>query len=275
MVRLPVRCGARFSLLAATCAALALSSSLGGCGLDDGGTPRTAAAPTQQSVDPASATSAPTSAAPASSTATPTIVDAFPGWDVTPIPGATPDTSKAFWYIPYLNEAIKSPIFDGTIAGIRIGSGVDPGSACNSGRTTTGTPADASGTPVDPESSFKPDGIGGPERVIVGLCDGKPVLAEATYLVSADPTVMRFGGDIQVYRHFGAPIVVRAIPSDRWSESTIAGHPAAVAQPILPDIGLGESAVIVYVDGIVTSVQAVGIPWPQVLQFAAGLFDGD
>jgi hypothetical protein len=200
-------------------------------------------------------------------------VDAFPGWDVTPIPGATPGTSKAFWYIPYLNQAIKSPIFDGTIAGIRIGPSVEPGRACTTARTTDGTLRATAGTPVDPQSRFKPDGIGEPDRVFVGLCEGKPVLAGATYDVSADPMVKRFGGTIQVYRHFGAPIVVRAIPSDRWSEGTIAGHPAAIARPILPDIGLGESAVIVYVDGIVTSVQAVGIPWPQVLQFAAGLFD--
>ena len=36
-----------------------------------------------------------------------------PAKDVTPPPGATPDTSKPFWHIPYINQDEKRPTFVG------------------------------------------------------------------------------------------------------------------------------------------------------------------
>lgn len=202
----------------------------------------------------------------------PTAVATPPGPDVTPPPGATPDTSKEFWYIPYLNAARQSPIFDGTIAGIRIGPSVDPGTSCPGGSLLRGVLADSVNTPVTVASTFVPDGRRDAADVKVGLCDGEAATAEATYGVSPDPAVKRFGGTIQVYRHRGLPIATLSIPTDRWSAGVVSGVPAAVARPILPDIGLGESAVVVFKDGIVTVVHADGIPWAQVLQFAEGLF---
>ena len=45
-----------------------------------------------------------------------------PAKDVTPPPGATPDTSKSFWHIPYINQDEKRPVFVGKLNGYTIDS---------------------------------------------------------------------------------------------------------------------------------------------------------
>jgi len=198
-----------------------------------------------------------------------------PGPDVTPLPGSTPDTSQPFWYVPYLNQSYKTPLFDGTIAGVHIASGGDYGLPCDTNVTPVEGAAGltaVAGTPFSLTSSFRPDGIASPDRIIVGLCRGRPVSAEATYPVTSDPATMRYGGTILVFRHAGLPVAGLSIPRDRWSAGAIAGRPAAIARPILPDIGLGDSAVVVLDGGVVTIVSASGIPQAQVEKFAAGLF---
>lgn len=209
---------------------------------------------------------------PASAENPPTAFPEPPGPNVTPAPGTTPDTSKPWWYVPYLNAERDKPLFDGTIAGVRIAYGEDPGNVCPDGKQTIGSYNDTIGTSLSLKPSYLPKGAEPESDAFVGLCDGKPAIAQATYLVSADPLVPRYGGSIVILRHRGKPVASLAIPRDRWHEGTVAGHHAAIAEPILPDLGLGESAVIVYSDGILTEVHADGIPMADVLKVAEGLF---
>jgi DNA-binding CsgD family transcriptional regulator len=208
-------------------------------------------------------------------TATPPtlVVGEPPGPDVTPIPGATPDTSQPWWYVPYLNADRDKPRFDGTLAGIRIGPNVDPGSSCEGGVTSMGTVSDTTGTRFDLELPYQPpQTTRQPGSEYVMLCDGQVVSSEADYTVAADSTGSPFGGSLKVYRHVGDPIASLSIASERWRAGTIATRPAAIAEPILPDIGLGESAVVVYGDGVLTEVHADGIPMDELMKVAESLF---
>lgn len=194
-----------------------------------------------------------------------------PGPDVTPIPGTTPDTSSAWWYVPYLNaEQNKAPL-DGTIAGIRIGPDVDLGRGCPAG-LKLGAIDDTSGTQFDLALAAHPPKttlIPGSEYVV--LCDGQVVASEASYSVGADTTGAPFGGHFQVSRYGGEPYASVSIAANRWTESKIGGVPAALAEPILADAGLGQGAVVQYRDGVNTKVTSWGIPLDQLLRIAEGL----
>lgn len=208
-------------------------------------------------------------------TATPPtlVIGEAPGPDVTPIPGATPDTSQPWWYVPYLNAQRDKPLLDSTIAGIRIGPDVDPGSSCTDGTSSLGTVADTQGTRFDLELPYQPPAtVRQPGNEYVTLCDGQVVSSEADYTVGANPAGSPFGGSFKVYRHVGDPIASLSIASERWRTGTVATLPAAIAEPILPDIGLGESAVVVFNDEVVTVVRGNNIPMDEVLKVAESLF---
>jgi len=111
-----------------------------------------------------------------------------------------------------------------------------------------------------------------PGNEYVTLCDGQVVSSEADYTVGANPAGSPFGGSFKVYRHVGDPIASLSIASERWRTGTVATWPAAIAEPILPDIGLGESAVVVFRDGVVTVIHANNIPMAELLNVAEALF---
>jgi hypothetical protein len=195
-----------------------------------------------------------------------------PGPDVTPVPGTTPDTTQPWWYVPYLNAERDKPLLDDTIAGIRIGPDVDPGSSCNDGTGSPGAAADAKGTRFDLDLPYQPPKTTRqPGSEYVSLCNGQVVSSEADYTVGADPDGSPFGGSFKVYRHIGEPRESASIPAERWKELIIAGLPAAFAAPILDEIGLGQGAIIQYRDGVVIKVAAVGIPTDQLIKIAEGL----
>lgn len=209
---------------------------------------------------------------PATAEAIPTPFPEPPGPDVTPIPGTTPDTTEPWWYVPYLNAARDKPLMDGMIAGVNISPAADPGRVCPTGEKAEGTFADTVGGPLSLSPRFLPQGAEEASNVLVGLCDGEPVTAEATYLISPDPSVPRYGGSVVIFRHAGEPVAALAIPRERWHEAMVGNHAAAVAEPILSELGLGESAVVIHDNGVLTELHADGIPMGDVLKIAAGLF---
>lgn len=195
--------------------------------------------------------------------------------EVTPEPGATPDTALAWWYVPYLNADRMRPVEVQSINGITFGPGLHGSEvACDGklawqpvpvtdiadGRVSIRTAAfPATGELLEPDPTFD-----GPL-----FCDGDPVAAGARLDFEPGASEALLGGWMSIYRVVTEdPVVSLAIPTARWSSGMIGGYPAAVAEPILPDIGLGDSAVLIYAEGVLTKVQANGLPMAMVLQVA-------
>lgn len=196
-----------------------------------------------------------------------------PGRDVTPIPGATPDISQPWWFVPYVNQDSAKPRFEGTVNGIVIStSPIGPEAKCEAPSYST---LDlVAGTELGIEPAYLPAGAvteptsGGP----VLVCDGTPVSAEAAFSIPADEKGGVRGGDIWIYRYRSTTARAQALaPADRWTSGTVGGVLAAIAQPILPDLGIGNSAIIFYRDGVVTRLTASGIPLDQLQKVAEGL----
>ena len=109
------------------------------------------------------------------------------------------------------------------------------------------------------------DSIVGASRTL--SCGGRIQGADIQFEIPADRSKDFFGGAGGVVRLRSTPSFGISIPAQRWREGKIGGHPAAIADPILPN-GLGQSAVLVYADGILTVVQAMGFPIDLVISIA-------
>lgn len=184
--------------------------------------------------------------------------------------------TQPWWYVPYLNAERSKLSFEGSLNGITIQvAPVDVGSEWTCEQFRHGDVSAAAGSKLAISPSYLPQYA----RLSDGAmnlsmeCDGEVVIAEATYdvLVPDDaPTGVR-GGSFSLFRYAGSAVASVAIPADRWRAGEIAGHPAAIARPIL-DNGLGTSAVIVSHDGSVTRVIADGLTLDEVIRIAEGLF---
>lgn len=232
--------------------------------------------------DPASAPVDPTSTvAPTETpipTPTPRPIPQPPGPDVTPEPGATPDTTQPWWYVPWTNAERYKPLFDGTLAGVRIANGASGAAyVCDGEVLLSDKLSDAAGSPVDVRLPAVPPDIvlsanlAFPDGVL--LCDGTPFSAGVRYSLDVDAEWSPFGGFVGLYRHYGEPVASLAIPAWRWEEREIGGGglTVAVAHPILDDIGLGESAIVAYWDGVVTVIHADGIPFAKLLEIGEAM----
>ncbi|WP_322796461.1 hypothetical protein [Tepidiforma sp.] len=211
---------------------------------------------------PAAAASTPTPGAATSPGATAT--PAAP--EVDPCTGLSlnPDTTQPFGAIPYRDRDRELPLFDGVIAGLRIGpdadAGVDQLPKCS--KTRWGTLEEASGSPLElpltlPMPAFRAVGF---SQVVICEGDGLPLGVVVDYAFGAYSEVGRYGGSLSVSRtrvepRGGLPVVSMLLPAPRVREMEIAGGPAAVAVPILPDHGAGTAAVVTYRDGIITVIQ--------------------
>lgn len=165
-----------------------------------------------------------------------------PGADATPQPGVTPDTTKPFWYIPYLNQERDLPKFDGTIAGVRVnstpvgvsgfsicpGSGLDevPGTAAiDSARNAGALRIDDRLLPAYVKSAQVPD---------VWRCEAS--IADVTWVFSVEqgsPGVDKGGGTVTVLRTKGRSTAATVGSAGRWKEQLIAGRPGLAMTPIL------------------------------------------
>ena len=195
-----------------------------------------------------------------------------PGREVTPIAGATPDTSQPWWYVPYQNADEVKPLFQGRVNGIVVSLDPAPEGVCGQYSNAELTAAEGTGVRIDltympPKSSSSPPS-GGP----VVLCDGHPIAAEARFEVAPDESQGVYGGSFAICRYQSEVAWAQAFgPADRWSAGNVDGIPAAILAPILPDIGYGNSAIAFFSGGIMTRVTADGLPLKQVYQIAEGL----
>jgi hypothetical protein len=190
-----------------------------------------------------------------------------------PDPNATPDITQSWWHIPYLNYDYKQPVENLTLNGISVGPDVERDSdECDD--DAQGVFAEEAleaiaGSPVDiPLTAFPDDAIIRVEDTIVVLCGGEPMTAEVRVSFPQGSPASRFGGSLLIFRWHGEPQERMFIPAYRWSEGTVVGLPAAIAAPILPELGYGNSAVLVYDGSVVTKIQASDVPLDDLLAIA-------
>lgn len=116
-------------------------------------------------------------------------------------------------------------------------------------------------------------------QVIICEADGLPLEVVVDYMFGAYSEVGRYGGSLSVSRtrvepRGGLPVVSMLLPAPRVREMEIAGGPASVAVPILPEHGVGTAAVITYRDGILTAVQGE-VPFGLLLEVSEYILRGE
>ncbi len=198
-----------------------------------------------------------------------------PGPDVTPEPGATPDITQSWWYVPYLNAERDKPTTVQTINGITVGPGrlgvreadrEECASEPRSGRyddvADEEMAIDLDVLPPDAE----PISDGGDWGAV--FCEDRALTVGVEVAIPPDKHGAILGGSVIITKYRGAAVSAIDIPDHRWRPGEINGYPAAIADPILPDIGLGQSAVIVYYQGILLRVQASDLPADMLLEIA-------
>lgn len=187
-----------------------------------------------------------------------------------------PDTTKVDWFVPYLDLDAVKPRHEQLINGILLGPSVRRTTAdCTPGSGVQVPSANAASGPFALSPRYLPaDAVR--ESDYVGRCK---LVDESTvsffgfrdYSITADPQIQRFGGYLSISRWRGEAAAQSNIPSERWSAWTVAGQTAAVAPSILAN-GLGRGAVIIYSNGMMTAVEATGLPLSELVRIAEGLY---
>lgn len=187
---------------------------------------------------------------------------------VTPSAGEAVDTSKPWWYVPFLNAERNKPAVDVTINGVQVGPNarrIIPG--CELGAVPMAA-EDAKPLAINVRA-LRPVG-GVLEHELATSCAGRPAAYEVLYTIAGDPAAGRFGGSLMIARYAGPPSYESSIPTDRWSAGSINGVPVAIARPILEN-GLGSSAVVWHSNGVTTVVSADGLTEAEVKSVAEEL----
>jgi hypothetical protein len=163
-----------------------------------------------------------------------------PAEDATPEPGATPDTSEPFWYVPYENAEREKPDFSGELNGITVGVEDGPLPSCDSQHLTGELAIDAvAGTDI----AFELQGLPGelsvmPESAEAMLCDDGPPRWFAVEFTAGEGAAVRITRmrEVTWWREWGS--------EERWSTGTVANHDAVFKDQLVTG-KLGDAAVIV------------------------------
>lgn len=212
-----------------------------------------------------------------------------PPADSTAVPGASPDTTNPLWHVPFENSEMNLPRQDQIINGIQVGPNVPDSGVrdCEPGEAKAVQDlATLNGSDLAINPSFLPAGavVG---RHVASTCRGKPVTHVVEYEIPAEPGVeselerglvrwedVEHGGKITVFRSLSQGPVYRTsnFAAIRWHSGTVRGHPAAIADPILP-IGLGRSAIVIWDDqkGVRTVLVGVNRKLDELVKVAEGL----
>ena len=166
-----------------------------------------------------------------------------PAKDVTPPPGETPDTSKPFWHIPYINQDEKRPVFVGKLNGYTI----DPESP---GRTAYDVCPGTGLWQVDPRKAGDFIAAPGPLQInprdlppsagettnlddlVAFTCGGSLAEVSRGFIVKPGPGE-QYGGRLVIARATGNDPVFWSAPQERWRPVQIDGLPAVVSRPIV------------------------------------------
>jgi hypothetical protein len=199
--------------------------------------------------------------------------ETLPGPTDLPRPGATPDTSRPGWGLPYRNEDAAKPRFDQEFNGIKVGPTVKVASSgiCKAGEAQYTTPAVGAASPLAMNIQSLPRNAN-LDRETVVQCKGTVVAVEREYAITPDADAesrirsgaanwfdIEHGGSIYVFK--GAkefPAQDSQIAAERWSAGIVGGRPAAIARLIL-DGGFGNSMVVVWDDIEKIEVVVTGI----------------
>lgn len=210
----------------------------------------------------------------------------MPGPDVTPVPGMAPDYSKPYWYVPYQNLENKAARYDQVINGIPIGPTVkqpeqqeclraarEPGAAARQ--------ATISGLSLRP--GYLPPGAV-VEESLTTSCGAETVSLFQSYFVppvedseaqlraGKNWAAVGHGASFTIFRETTLfPSVQSGLPSARWHAATVAGRPAAAAGPLLAE-GYGESEIVIWENGVQTTVHGVMLTLSELTQIAEGLY---
>lgn len=180
-----------------------------------------------------------------------------PAKDVTPPPGGTPDTSKPFWHIPYINQDEKRPIFVGTLNGYTIDPAapersaydVCPGVGLDQAYPSTADGLVAAPGPLRIDPSSLPALLGEMTRTDAWACKGNLTMVSRSFrLKPGAEGVNEGGGSLQIFRAIGNDPVGWAAPQERWNAIQVNGLPAVVSRPIV-SVGtkqFGDCFVAVY-----------------------------
>lgn len=190
-----------------------------------------------------------------------------PGPDVTPEPGITPDTSKSWWYVPYLNQEENQPRHDQVIAGITIGPKVERKLTHSCSSPVEALKPEEAGESAVSLSLVRVPNNGVVAESYVSVCDGIALSASLHATMPPDPAIGFRGGWLSIYKAQALPQVSSSIPSERWTEGKVGSRPAAIASPLLED-GFGRSAVVVFADGVLLSIAASGLTTDEVVAIA-------
>jgi hypothetical protein len=206
---------------------------------------------------------------------------------VAPAPGL-PDTSIEGWALPIKNEEIARPRYRQVVGGIELLTepfDPNPDNPCKDPQFTT--PARTAGTDL----AIRPDALPASAVIDEGFtedieCAGVVVHTARFYVIPQDQAgaAKHLSGQASWFdvEHGGRYYIVRVrspkprwaqteVPSEQWEAAVIAGLPAAIGRPILPDFG--NSGVIVWDEKrqIVTWVQGTDRPIAEVIRVAEGL----
>lgn len=193
-----------------------------------------------------------------------------------------PDVRRPFWADPYRADDERKPRFIGTLNGIRVGPTTvvesSLGAICIGGTTQELSLEDAVDTPLMIRPMYLPSGSTTPKSSSLRCRtnSGETVIfaAQLSFFVPGLPSSNppRFGGSVRIVRWIGDPVVELDAPVDRVSAGSIRGRNGIVVRPILPN-GLGDSAIILYENGIVTFIQIQGsLTLGEVRRIAEGLY---
>lgn len=210
-----------------------------------------------------------------------------PGPEVTPVPGATPDTAQNWWYLPYQYEEDRLPRYDQVVAGIALGPRVAHGAACQVPLVPVSLEA-VVGSLVEIRTPYLPEGTRRDNHFDFGLCLGQPAFAEIFYWIPVDEEEMarvknreisffdaQHGGSFQVMRlQMGTPAWQTDFPSARVEAGTIAGRPAAIGSPLFKE-GWGRSELYVWdpQTKVLTVVRGDDISLSDLKAIGEGLFE--
>lgn len=164
-----------------------------------------------------------------------------PAKDVTPPPGATPDTSKSFWHIPYINQDEKRPVFVGKLNGYTIDSAapertaydVCPGTGLWQIDPREAGQVVAAVGPLRIEPLSLPSSVGETSFLDAFRCGENLATVSWGFHLKPGGDGVNGGGALVIGRATGNDPVFWSAPQERWRPIQINGLPAVVSRPII------------------------------------------
>jgi hypothetical protein len=177
-------------------------------------------------------------------------IAAPPGPDVSPVPGETPDMTKPWWYVPYVNADAMAEKFTGEIGGLRF-TAEARGPSCDRGAWYSGKDAlaRAAASGFTPNLDNLPSGVTVHEPGVSYFeCEAGEIIGP--YRLELDLIVQpgvegadKLGSTVSVVRLAGWKEWPNVESADRWQAGEVAGRPAALLRPIIGLIGYAATFV--------------------------------